>query len=200
MKKKRPVVVRCAPIWGGYEKFDNLAKNVLSEIIKPGMTGLDELKAIYTWIAENIDYGRVTPYLTQDDFGECNEKERKVPKGMENWYSEAYYHELYIAMTTKKAWNQEYATLFEALAAARGFKTTIFSGMFDHRSLHMVSAVWLDGSWKLVDCDSASNRRPISFKYFLKKSFSYFELSDEFDLSNSDHGLFQSYAKWISQQ
>lgn len=56
---------------------------------------------------------------------------------------------------------------------------------------HAVAAVWYDGSWKLVDCDVAADTRPISFDYFMKDGFSYFELGKGYNLKDKDYSQLQ---------
>lgn len=188
---------RGTPIWSGYEKYDNLIKGILDEIIKPGMTEIEELKAIYTWVAENIDYGygSITEWYNMKELGAYDKSIRNEPKEMTLWWNGGYYSHLYTVILGKGGVCNDYAQVFESLASARGFRATNFTGWGNQGIGHVVGAVWLDGSWKLVDCDVAADTRPISYDYFLKDSFSYFELGNEFDLNNPDYGEIQTFGR-----
>ena len=188
---------RGEPIWSGYQKYDDLVKGILDEIIKPDMSEIDELKAIYTWVAENIDYGygSITEWYNMSEIGDYDASVRNEPEEMSLWWNGGYYSHLYTVILGKGGVCNDYAQVFESLASARGFRATNFTGWGNKGIGHVVGAVWYDGSWKLVDCDVAADTRPISYDYFMKDGFSYFELGNEFDLKNPDYGEIQTFGR-----
>lgn len=180
---------RETPIWSGYALMDNLIEKIFSEILTEDMSEIDELRAIYKWVAENIDYG----YKNQDtwvltkDFGECDLEKRHVPIEMDLAYNKSYYSDTYNMMMTGGGVCNDYAQIFDVLVAARGFRATIFGGRGNKGVGHAVAAVWYDGCYRLVDCDVAADTRPISYDYFMKDNLSYFELNKTYDLSDPNY-------------
>lgn len=138
------------PRYSGYENLDKKIDEILAEIIKPNMSERDQLKAIHDWVCDNIRYAQ--SYHDSDDLG-------KLADGLEPVYGtyvpyinkcETYYAITYSTLLDGKAVCDNYSYMFNTLADALGFTTTVVNGKYEGNG-HTVSAVWLNDKWVMVD-------------------------------------------------
>ena len=159
---------RGEPIWSGYENVDKKFAEVLGSIITDDMSELDELRAIYKFVAEYLEFkGGTIPNYDSTDIGKFDSNKRTVPTELELTYNNSYYWRILSDFELKHGVCGDFAHMFNALAAARGFKTTSFGGWGNLGGGHEVSAVWWDNEWKIVDCQVASLSDPISYTTFM---------------------------------
>ena len=138
------------PLYSGYEKVDTMVVEILDEIIKPGMSETEELRAIHDWMCNNISYGGGRIVDESMDLGKLADGLKDVWSAGELNKSKLTYVMSYLALRDKKGVCDEYVALFNTLADALGYKTTIMTGQYDGRG-HVISLVWIDGQWIVMD-------------------------------------------------
>ena len=147
---------RGTPQYTGFENFDKRIDEVLAEIIKPGMSEREQLKAIDQWIGKNVTY--TTGAAQIGSWSEEDMVERgagKLADGLKDiigigWHSKdtMFYAWAWKAMNEGKGVCNNYANLFCALADALGYRTSVVDF---NNSAHTAAIVWFDGRWQIVD-------------------------------------------------
>ena len=148
---------RGTPQYTGFENFDKRIDEVLAEIIKPGMSEREQLKAIDQWIGKNVTYTKGAAVLCTPDEALMIEKGAgKLADGLKSirggisWISKdnQFYLWAWKAMNEGKGVCNNYANLFCALADALGYRTSVADF---NNSAHTAAIVWFDGRWQIVD-------------------------------------------------
>ena len=143
---------RGKPLYSGYEKLDTQIRAILDEIIKPGMSETEELKAIHDWICNNISYGQLSGKT--DGLGTLADGLIEVEDFSNINKSEMVYSIVTGVLHDKKGVCDWYSLLFNTLSDARGFKTGLQTGNYNNGTNitgHAWSVVWFDGEWKIMD-------------------------------------------------
>lgn len=154
------VVNKGEPLRSHYKVLDDLADEILAEIIKPGMSEREELKAIHDWICDNISYGGSGTVIDDVNIGKRDDGKKDVNSWGYTNKSHFNYQAAYLILTSKKGVCDDYVQAFNVLADALGYKTSVMQGSYDGKG-HGVSLVWYDGEWLLMDCqldDSVEGR------------------------------------------
>ena len=144
------VVNKGEPLRSHYAVLDQMVDEILAEIIKPGMSEREELKAIHDWICNNVSYSQFGTSAYQIDLGKRTDGKDDVPAMGTSNKSLNNYKWAYITLTEKKGVCDDYVQVFNVLADALGYKTSVMQGQYDRKG-HGVSLVWLDGEWLMVD-------------------------------------------------
>ena len=143
--------IKGEPLWSNYENVDKKTKEILAEIIKPGMSEREELRAIHDWVVNNTEYGGSG--LTGDEriallgkyTGETgtiyNDRYVKV---------KAFYVDVIGNYATGYSVCDGYARVVATLADALGYRTSAFGGSTKDGG-HQVAAVWMNNEWKIID-------------------------------------------------
>ena len=140
------------PMWSNYTNVDKNMKLILDEIIKPGMSETQELRAIHDWVVTQTEYGRVgwegdeAVRLRDGEF--TGDATNIFDSGFEK-VGRFYMYANHV-FTLGRGVCDEYARAVAALADALGYRTSIFRG-YTESSGHEISAIWLDGEWKILD-------------------------------------------------
>lgn len=145
------VVNKGEPLRSHYKVLDDLVDEILAEIIKPGMSEREELKAIHDWICNNISYGGTGTVINYVDIGKRDDGKEHVPSMGTSNKSHFNYQHAYLTLSSQKGVCDGYVQAFNVLADALGYKTSVEQGKYDGNG-HGVSLVWFDGEWLLMDC------------------------------------------------
>lgn len=144
------IVNKGEPLRSHYKILDDLVDEILAEIIKPGMSEREELKAIHDWICNNISYGG-TGVIDDVNIGKRDDGKKDVSAWGTSNKSHFNYQHAYLTLTAQKGVCDGYVQAFNVLADALGYKTSVMQGQYDGNG-HGVSLVWFDGEWLLMDC------------------------------------------------
>lgn len=161
------------PIISPYAPVAELVDEILDEIIQPGMSEREELKAIHDWICNNISYGFRDGSYQLKKGSRTDGKEDLVNMAYKN-RSFDFYNSVFQALKGGRGVCDEYAYIFCTLADALGYKTTNTGGQYKGRG-HMVSLIWFDNEWLIVDvqADDYHDDGTISYGGFLVKHDRY---------------------------
>lgn len=144
------------PMYTGYENVDAYIKKTLAEIIKPGMSEREELKAVHDYIASVMTYGTSGDYYSEGEskvdklLGKLADGLKRVPASGFSNYSELGIYNGYEALMSGKGVCGDYTDAFRLLANALGYKTSYMNGKYNN-SGHEWALVWLDGEWLIMD-------------------------------------------------
>lgn len=144
------------PMYTGYENVDAYIKKTLAEIIKPGMSEREELKAVHDYIASVMSYGVSGDFYSEGDpkvdklLGKLADGLKRVPASGFSNYSELGIYNGYEALMSGKGVCGDYTDAFRLFANALGYKTSYMNGQYNG-SGHEWALVWLDGEWLIMD-------------------------------------------------
>lgn len=150
------------PMYTGYENVDAYIKKTLAEIIKPGMSEREELKAIHDYIASVMTYGVSGDYYSEGNpkvdklLGKLANGLKRVSAAGYSNFSESIVYEGYESLQSGKGVCGQYASAFRLLANALGYKTSYMNGKYNN-SGHEWALVWLDGEWLIMDIQIDDN-------------------------------------------
>lgn len=143
------VVNKGEPLRSHYKVLDDLVDEILAEIIKPGMSEKEELRAIHDWICNNLVYGG-SGGISNINLGKRTDGKEDIPawgtsnKALDN------YKWAYKALKERKGVCDDYVQVFNVLTDALGYKTSVMQGQYDGNG-HGISLVWFDGEWLMMD-------------------------------------------------
>lgn len=215
------------PMYTGYENVDAYIKKTLAEIIKPGMSEREELKAVHDYIASVMTYGTSGDYYSEGDpkvdklLGKLADGLKRVPASGFSNYSELGIYNGYEALMSGKGVCGDYTDAFRLFANALGYKTSYMNGKYNN-SGHEWALVWFDGEWlmmdvqiddsvegKLLDIGFLKSYKNLS-EYKASYDFNYYIPEDDFIQFNQqaypkqpehfeEYGGLKGYAEYFTQ-
>lgn len=195
------------PMYSGYENVDTYIKKTLSEIIKPGMSEREELKAVHDYVANTLSYGssgKSYGWDEKDDqklLGKLKEGLKRVPGSGKSNKSEMMIYRGYEALLSGKGVCGDYTAAFNLLADALGYKTSYMNGQYN-KSGHEWSLVWLNGEWLMMDVqidDSVEGKLlEIGFLKSYEGQKEYKAESNHFSYHNPEDNYAQNTRYWFN--
>ena len=193
---------KSVPLYSGYKKLDDMVKEILAEVIKPGMSQREELKAIHDWVCSNISYAYIGFTAMNGYKHDMGEHDGMTEVIADRRKPHIDYHHAYDALIERRGVCDDYVDLFCVLADALGYRTASTGGKFDGGG-HKTAMVWFDGGWKFIDpqLDDYKDNGSIEYLGFLvdpKDEAAYYNQHYEpafeiyFDYSNIDNDEIQN--------
>lgn len=182
----------------GYENVDKAVLETIQQIIEPGMSEIEEIQALNQFMSDHVTYtsGYATVSVGSikgrhiDEMGKLAEGLNEVQSWDSINKSFQYYAWAYDTLLDGKGVTINYNALFNTLADALGYRSSVLDGYYEGVG-RQTSLLWWKGKWLMMDTQlNDTEENEASDKGFLvdydeQTSFKAPVIDNYFDLNNS---------------